>query len=286
MYLVNVTRYFTSRVFMTFSLWASSPASQCPSHCGQMRLRVLIFVLHCTRVAIPTLLNCAFYLLLCTVFLLNADPSLLTWLCTSLSFSLSQARLLSARDSATSYLATARRSARSLHHCIRRLSCGLLEVGLRYVLDLAASHRLDHLCLPLHLWSHCSFLRDHDLSLKLFHITSTRSFHGVRISPWTFSLCRTRDANFGLCSYFNHTLFVQMSVSVCIQRLYHNFAGDRDDPNSLFHDLAVRWRNGNHRSNSLFHDLVVCFDRIVARLFIMTIILVRGLHIAHVHELF
>ena len=127
--------------------------------------------------------------------LLNADPSLLTWLCTSLlagvasvwwsfpALVLSQARLLSARDSATSYLATARLTARSLHHCIRRLSCGL-----RYVLDLAASHRLDHLCLPLHLWSRCSFLRHLDLSLKLFDITSTRSFQGVRISRGTLSL--------------------------------------------------------------------------------------------------
>ena len=77
-----------------------------------------------------------------------------------------------------------------------------------------------------------------------------------------------------------------MSVSVSIQRLYRNLAGDRDDPNSLFHDLAVRWRNGNHRSHSLCHDLLVCLDRTVARLFIMTIILVQDLHIAHVHELF
>ena len=37
----------------------------------------------------------------------------------------------------------------------------------------------------LHLWSHCSFLRDLDLSLKLFDITSTRSFQSVPISPGT-----------------------------------------------------------------------------------------------------
>ena len=30
-------------------------------------------VLHCTRVAIPTILNLALYWLLCTVFVLNAD---------------------------------------------------------------------------------------------------------------------------------------------------------------------------------------------------------------------
>ena len=42
--------------------------------------------------------------------------------------------------------------------------------------------------------------------------------------------------------------------------MQHNLAGHRIDPHSLFHELAVRWRNGNHRSNSLFHYLVVCFD--------------------------
>ena len=72
------------------------------------------------------------------------------WLCTSLSAGfasvwwsfpallLSQARLMSARDSATSCLAAARLSLRGLHRCIRRLSCGLLEVGLRYVLAIGA----------------------------------------------------------------------------------------------------------------------------------------------------
>ena len=88
----------------------------------------------------------------------------------SLSLSLSSSFVVGSR-SATSYLATALLSARGLHHCIRRLSCCLLEVGLRYFLDLTASHRLGHLCLPLHLWSHCSFLRDFDLFLKLFYIT-------------------------------------------------------------------------------------------------------------------
>ena len=62
-------------------------------------------------------------------------PIVVVWSCSrSLSLSLKLARFLSAGD---------------LHHCIRRLSCGLLEVGLRYVLDLAASHHLGllrHLC--------------------------------------------------------------------------------------------------------------------------------------------
>ena len=67
-------------------------------------------------------------------------------------------------------------SARDLQHCIERLSCGLLEVRLRYVLDLAVSPRLSH---------HCSFLSNLDLFLKLFDITSTKSFWGVRISSET-----------------------------------------------------------------------------------------------------
>ena len=122
----------------------------------------------------------------------ECSPSLLTWLCTSLSagvwwsflalfHSLSGSSVVCSR-SATSYLATARLSARGLHHCIRRLSCALLEVRLRYVLDFAASHRLGHLYLTCHLWSQCSFLCNLDLFLKLFDITSTRSFQGVRIS--------------------------------------------------------------------------------------------------------
>ena len=95
---------------------------------------------------------------------------------------------LAGSRSATPYLATARLSARGLHPCIWRLSCGLLEVGLQYVLDLAASHRLGHLYLSWHVWSRCSFVRNLDLFLKLFDITSTRSFHDVRISSGTFSL--------------------------------------------------------------------------------------------------
>ena len=100
----------------------------------------------------------------------------------SLSFSSSQARLLSARDLQH---ATALLSARGLHHCIRRLSCGLLEVGHQQNLDFAASHHRGHLCLPLHLSRHCSFLSDLDLFLKLFDITSIRNFQDVRISAGT-----------------------------------------------------------------------------------------------------
>ena len=45
-----------------------------------------------------------------------------------------------------------------------------------------------------------------------------------------------------------------MSVSVCIQRLYHNLAGDRDDPRSLFNDLVfaliVLLRDSSSRRSS------------------------------------
>ena len=105
---------------------------------------------------------------------------------------------LAGSRSATPYLLTARLSARFLHPCIWRLSCGLLEVEPQDVLDLAASHRLGHLYLSWHVWSRCSFLRDLDLFLKLFDITSTRSFQDVRIFIRDIFSCRTRDANFAV----------------------------------------------------------------------------------------
>ena len=161
-------------------------------------------------------------------------PSLLTWLCTSLSaglprwsflallplscfehvwhrflgclsllcgashalfFFLSSSSAVGSR-SATSYLATALLSARSLHHCIRRLSCGLLEVGLRCVLDLAASHHLGHLCLFLHLWSHCSFLRNLDQLPETLRHHVDKKFPVCPHFIWDISLVETRDANF------------------------------------------------------------------------------------------
>ena len=76
------------------------------------------------------------FLLLCTVFLLNADPSLLTWLCTSRSAGFASVwwsfpalvlslKLVCCRVEILQHLSW------RLHHCIRRPSCGLLEVGLR-----------------------------------------------------------------------------------------------------------------------------------------------------------
>ena len=172
-------------------------------------------------------------------------PSLLTWLCTSLSAGMPRWNFLALLPlsclehvwhrflgclsllcgasnalflflssssavisrSATSYLATALLTARSLHHCIRRLSCGLLEVGLRCVLDLAASSHLGHLCLLLHLWSHCSLPRNLDQLLKLFDIALTRSFQCVRTSSGTFLWWNSR-CKFRGFSHCNHTLLV------------------------------------------------------------------------------
>ena len=70
--------------------------------------------------------------------------------------------------------------------CCRFEICNIVpgayaEVGCRQVLDLAACHRLRHLYLSWHLWSYDSFLRNLDQLLKLFDITLTRSFQGVRI---------------------------------------------------------------------------------------------------------
>ena len=62
----------------------------------------------------------------------------------------------------------------------------------------------------------------------------------------------------------NDTLIVQLSACVCIQRLFHNLAGERIDPNSFF------------------RNLVVCFDRSATG---QNIILVSHLCITHVHGL-
>ena len=89
---------------------------------------------------------------------------------------------------ATLNLATVLLSARGRHHCTWRLSCCLLEVGLQCVLDLVASHRpgsrvlLKARVLQLHNGVLCNL----HLFLKLFDITSTRSFQDVLISSGMF----------------------------------------------------------------------------------------------------
>ena len=105
-------------------------------------------------------------------------PILAVWSCSrslSLSLKLVCCRLKICNIVPGDCAAVCSRSA-SLH-----LATELLEVGRRHGLDLAASHRLGHLCLPSHLWSHCSFLRHVDLFLELFDITPTSSFQDVRM---------------------------------------------------------------------------------------------------------
>ena len=149
----------------------------------------------------PTLLNFAvpsfcwirfpLYLLLCTVFLLNADPSLLTGLCNSLSAGFASVesfallpfscfkhvwhRFLGILSLDLSTLSLSSSLARDLQHITWRLSCCLLEVGHQQNLDLVASHRLGHLCFSRHMC--CDSTN-----------TSTRSFQDVRISSGIFSL--------------------------------------------------------------------------------------------------
>ena len=142
--------------------------------------------------------------------------------------------------SATSHLANAMLSARNLHHCIRQLSCGLPEVWLQNILDLTASHRLGHLCLPLHLWSHCSFLRGLDRFLELQHV---EEFPGCPHFTWDIFLLELEMQILRLFSLKSHAPYATERQCL-IQRLLHNLAGDRIDPNSFFHDLVVCWRNG------------------------------------------
>ena len=171
-------------------------------------------------------LQSAFYFpLRCTVFLLNADPYLLTWLYTSLSAGLPrwsflallplvlQARLAPIpRLPILAVWSCSRPLSLSLKLvCCRLEICNIVPGECAAVCSRSASlhpatelrsargratacsgpcceHRLGHLCLPLHLRSHCSFLRDLDLFLKLFDITSTRNFPWCPHFTWDISL--------------------------------------------------------------------------------------------------
>ena len=191
-----------------------------------------------------------------TVFLLNVDIRLGGPGFTSLSAGLPRWSFLVLLPLSSS-------SARDLQHrtCLR-LRCCLLEVGLQYVLDLAASHDPGRLCLPLHLWS------DGSATLKLFENTSARSFQGVRISPGTSLSCRTRDAD--SASF----LFLKSHAPCATERL------------CLVPEAVTQscWRDGiDPRSSSLFHDLAVLFDRIAVR---RIAIFVLDLDIAYVQKLF
>ena len=82
-FLVSVIRNFSSRVLMTFSLFLVIVTCFALSFARRSdataRLILDASLLHCTRAAVPTLLNCA------DQSFCWMRPSLLTWLCTSLS---------------------------------------------------------------------------------------------------------------------------------------------------------------------------------------------------------
>ena len=107
-------------------------------------------------------------------------PFLLTWLCTSLSAGLprwslllsyhSRASSTSGTDSSAAYPWSFSRSLSLKLAGSRSATCYLpTELLSARGLDLAASHRLGHLCFSWHVWSRCSVLRDLDLFLKLRH---------------------------------------------------------------------------------------------------------------------
>ena len=111
---------------------------------------------------------------------------LVVWSC-SRSLCLSSSSLVGSR-SATSYLATALLSARGLHHCIGRLSCGLLEVGLRYVPDLAASHRLGPSVLTVALVESLQFSAQPWSPPETFRHHIDKTFPGCPHFTWDMSL--------------------------------------------------------------------------------------------------
>ena len=75
-------------------------------------------------------------------------PVLVVWSFSRSVTTFSQARRLDICDTSPGDCAAVCSRSASLH--LGELSCGLLEVGLRHVLDLAASHRLGHLYLSWH----------------------------------------------------------------------------------------------------------------------------------------
>ena len=115
------------------------------------------------------------------------------------------------------------------------------------------------------MWGRCSFLRDLDLFLKLRHVGGV--FQDVLISSGTFSPVELeRQISAAFLTVITRSS-VRLSISVWFQRLCHNLVGDRIDPTSIFHDLAVR------------------FHLLLRKLFILTIILVSDLDISVVREL-
>ena len=174
----------------------------------------------------PTLLNFAvpsfcwirfpLYLLLCTVFLLNADPSLLTGLCNSLSAGFA---------SVESFALLAFSCFKHVwHRFLGILSLDLSTLSLKLAGSRSATYNLATELLsargrastksgPCCESSSGSsvLLKAHVLQL---HNYIDKKFPGCPHFIWDNLSCRTRDANFAAFLTVNHILFVQMSVSV------------------------------------------------------------------------
>ena len=106
--------------------------------------------------------------------------------------------------------------------------------------DFIASHLLGHLCFSWHVWSRCSFLRDHDLFLKLRHVGE---FPGCPHFIWDISCVELERLISAAFLTVITRSFVRLSIGVWFLRLYHNLVGDRIDPNSYFDFFALCWRN-------------------------------------------
>ena len=216
--LVTVTRYFPSRVFMTFFLaWHVGATHAFDLYRSFCWMRISVFSCFC--------------LLLCTVFLLNAavfaDLALYLAVCGLASV---EAFLLSYHSRASSTSGTVSSAAypwsfsRSLFSQARRLeicniepgdcAAGCSRSGIKNQ-DFVASHHLGHLGFSWHVWSHCSFLRDLDLFLKLHHV---EEFPGCPHFVWDICCVELERQNFSGFPHCDHTLLVQLSVSVWFQK--------------------------------------------------------------------
>ena len=150
-------------------------------------------------------------------------PSLLTWLCTSLSAGFASVGwsfpALSPQSRAPSTSGTVSSAAYPCcmelltlsHHILsqaRRLEICNIEPGDCAAVcsrSVAASHHRDPLCFSWHVCSRCSFPRDLDLFLKLRHVGEFSRMSSFHLGH---SSCRTREANFSGFAHCNHTLLV------------------------------------------------------------------------------
>ena len=202
-------------------------------------------------------------------------PSLLTWLCTSLSAGFASvgwsipALLHQSRASSTSGTVSS-----AAYPCVELLTLSYHILSLKLAGSRSAtlnqatallsarsraseSHHRGFLCFSWHVWS-LQFLRDLDLFLNLRQIGEFSRMFSFHLGHFS---CRTREQISAAFLTVITRSSVRLSISVWFQRLYHNLVGDRIDPNSFIHEfLLFAGETGIERPNSLFHDLVVRFD--------------------------